>query len=79
MRTNIELDEELVREAQKYSSARTKRALVEDALRTLVEVRAAQRRREQYADRLRDLRLRVAGLQIRSRPLDVLDEDRNRP
>lgn len=78
MRTNIELNDELMREAGKYSSARTKRALVEEALRTFVQVREEERRRERYADRLRELRRRVANLQLRSRPLDILDEDRNR-
>jgi Arc/MetJ family transcription regulator len=32
MRTNIELNEDLLAEAQKYSTAKTKRAVVEEAL-----------------------------------------------
>jgi Arc/MetJ family transcription regulator len=37
MRTNIVLDEELIQEAFKYTQAKTKRELVELALREFVE------------------------------------------
>ena len=37
MRTNIELDDELVRQAMKHSGAPTKRAVVEAGLRLLVK------------------------------------------
>jgi Arc/MetJ family transcription regulator len=36
MRTNIEIDEELVQQAMRSSGARTKKAVVEAALRLLV-------------------------------------------
>ena len=39
MRTNIVLDEELVHEAQRLTGIRTKRALVEEALRVLITTR----------------------------------------
>ncbi len=39
MRTNIVLDDELVAEAQRLTGIRTKRELVHEALRTLIEVR----------------------------------------
>ena len=39
MRTNIVLDEELVREAFRVSRARTKKALVHEALEELIRVR----------------------------------------
>jgi len=38
MRTNIVLDEELVRKAQRLTGIRTKRELVNTALRTLVRL-----------------------------------------
>jgi Arc/MetJ family transcription regulator len=78
MRTNIVLNEELIREAQKYSQARTKRGLVEEALRTFVEVREAEKRRERYAERLQELRRKTAGIQLRTRPTELLDTDRRR-
>ncbi len=39
MRTNIVLDDELVKEARKLTGIKTKRALVDEALRTLVRTR----------------------------------------
>jgi len=39
MRTNIEIDDQLMREAMRSSGARTKRATVEAGLRLLVQVR----------------------------------------
>ena len=41
MRTNIVLDDDLVREAKKLTGIKTKRALVEEALRMLVRSRKA--------------------------------------
>ena len=40
MRTNIVLDEHLVKEAFRYSRARTKKDLVHEALRELIRVRS---------------------------------------
>jgi Arc/MetJ family transcription regulator len=42
MRTNIEIDDELLAEAMKVSGAKTKRATVEEALKQFVNL-AAQR------------------------------------
>lgn len=39
MRTNIELDETLVKEASRLTGIKTKRALVDEALRVLIRVR----------------------------------------
>jgi Arc/MetJ family transcription regulator len=39
MRTNIEIDDKLMRQAMRSSGARTKRAAVEEALRLLVQTR----------------------------------------
>ena len=39
MRTNIVLEDDLVAEAQKLTGIRTKRELVNEALRTLIKVR----------------------------------------
>lgn len=40
MRTNIEIDDELMRQAMRSSGARTKKAVVEEALRLLIQTRA---------------------------------------
>ena len=39
MRTNVEIDDELIKEAQRLSGLRTKRAVIEEALKMLVRVR----------------------------------------
>jgi Arc/MetJ family transcription regulator len=39
MRTNIEIDDLLMRQAMRGSAARTKRAVVEEALRLLIQTR----------------------------------------
>ena len=76
MRTNIVLNDELIREARRYSTAKTKRALVEEALRTLVRVRSEELRRATYRDRLRALEGKLAGLALRDSPADLLRQDR---
>jgi len=40
MRTNIEIDDDLMREAMRRSGKRTKRAVVEEGLRLLVQTHA---------------------------------------
>jgi Arc/MetJ family transcription regulator len=39
MRTNIDIDDRLMRQAMRSSDARTKRAVVEEALRLLIQTR----------------------------------------
>lgn len=43
MRTNIDIDDDLMREAKRASGQRTKRAVVEQALRLLVQTRGQAR------------------------------------
>lgn len=76
MRTNIVLDDELIREARRYSKAKTKRALVEEALRTLVRVRSEEQRRATHRDRLGARERKLAGLAPPDAPADLLRRDR---
>ena len=46
MRTNIEIDDELMQKAMAASNATTKRAVVEQALRLLVDIRGQRAIRE---------------------------------
>lgn len=78
MRFNVVLDEEILREARKYSSARTQRGLLEEALRTFVETKAAERRTENYRSRVRALDRKAAGLVLRESPHRILRSDRAR-
>jgi Arc/MetJ family transcription regulator len=77
MRTNIELDDELLAEAAKYSSARSKRRLIQEALATFVAVKAEERRRATYRERLEHLRARVRGVRLGVDTRDLIRTDRD--
>lgn len=78
MRTNIVLDDELVREAMRLSQARTKRAVVQEALTTFVRVKSEESRRGRYREHLQRLDSRLRGISLRKRPSEVLWADRDR-
>ena len=78
MRTNIELDDHLVREAKRLTGAKTKRSLIEQALTTLIEVKSAERRREEYGERLRSVQSKLSTVRLRENPSDILRQDRSR-
>lgn len=77
MRTNIELSDDLLAEAQKHSKAKSKRALVEEALAAFVAVRAEEQRRLTYKDRLDSLRQRTKTIRLRSDTRAILRKDRD--
>ena len=78
MRTNIELDDELMREARQLSRAKTKKGLIEEALVTFIEVETARRRRETYGKRLQELQTKLLKLRLRDSPTHLLRQDRSR-
>jgi len=78
MRTNIDLDDDLMREAKRYSSAPTKRALVEEALRAFVAAKSDRRRREDYAKRSAEIREMTSKLRLRKSSHTIIREDRDR-
>lgn len=77
MRTNIELSDDLLAEAQKHSKARSKRALVEEALAAFVAMKAEERRRSTYKERLESLRHKTKAVRLRSDTRDILRMDRD--
>ncbi|RMH55923.1 MAG: type II toxin-antitoxin system VapB family antitoxin [Candidatus Hydrogenedentota bacterium] len=78
MRTNIVINDELISEAMKYSSSRTKKGLIEEALRTFVAVKDREVRRATYARRVQELDRKLAELKLRESPGSVLRADRLR-
>ena len=78
MRTNIELNEDLVREASKLSRTKTKRALIEEALATFIQVETARRKRESYSERLQGVQSKLAEVRLRDSPKKLLRQDRSR-
>jgi|CXWL01.1.fsa_nt_gi Arc/MetJ family transcription regulator len=78
MRTNVEINDSLLQEAFRLSGARSKRAVIDAALRTYVETKAAEARRQTYRERLTRLEQRTADLRLRQPPSDLLRADRDR-
>ncbi len=72
------LDDELVRAAMAYAKVRSKKALVEEALRTFVAVKEAELRRFSYAERLAGILARTRRLELRESAADLLRADRER-
>lgn len=79
MRTNIVLNEELIEEAMKYSSAQSKSALIEEALRAFVQARALEQRKQNYERRVLLLRQRLDAVVTRESAVDLVRKDRERP
>ncbi len=77
MRTNIDLDDALLAEAAKYSTSRSKRRLIQEALATFVAVKAEERRRATYRERLERVRGRLADVRLRSDLRDLIRADRD--
>ncbi|AKJ65022.1 type II toxin-antitoxin system VapB family antitoxin [Kiritimatiella glycovorans] len=78
MRTNIVLDDALVQEAMQYSSARSKRMLVHEALATFVVVKREEQKRASYQERLADVRRRVGERRMSLSAVEAIRADRKR-
>lgn len=72
------LDDALIADAMKYSAARSKRAVVHEALVTYVAVKAEQQRVAGYRDRLAGVRRRLADAAPKTPVLKILRADRER-
>ena len=78
MRTNVVLNDKLLEEAMEFSAVKSKRAVIEEALKTFVEVKTKEKKTATYVDRLRELENSLSGVKLRKGPFDLLCEDRNR-
>ncbi len=78
MRTNIVINDELLKEAMDYTTARTKREIVEEALQTFIRIKEKERKTSSYTDRITDLDRKIQGLRLRKSPSEILREDRVR-
>ena len=77
MRTNIELNDQLVAEARKYSKAKSKRALVEEALSAFIAMKTEERRLWTYKERLNGLLAKTMAVRLRSDTREILRQDRD--
>ena len=73
----IELDDDLLAQAAKYSTARTKRRLIQEALATFVAVKEQERRSATYRERLEKVRARVLGMRLGVDARDLVRLDRD--
>lgn len=79
MRTNITLNDELLKEIFEYCPhLRTKQALVDFALKTLAELLAKQRRADSFRKRLSRIHDELQGTRMRTSVVDLIKADRNR-
>lgn len=78
MRTNIDLDDQLLQQAMRFSKARSKRALVHEALRSYVDAKLSEQRRSSYRERLNAVRSRTSSLRLGKSATEIVREDRNR-
>ena len=76
MRTNIVLNDQLLKQAGTYSQATTKRALVEEALQYFVTSRKEEDRRKNYSIRYAKHVERMKNIKINVSPLELLRQDR---
>ena len=77
MRTNIVLNDELLQEAARYAQRSTKKGVIEEALKTFIRVKAEERQKITYEQRLEKLQHKLAGLTLRESPLQLLRKDRD--
>ena len=78
MRTNIVLNDQLVDQALKYSHARSKRAVVEEALQTYVDMKEQEMKRESYAERLARMRRKLSKVRLEESSQETVRRDRER-
>ena len=78
MRTNVHLDEELLQAAMRLAGAKTKRAMLDQALRFFVERKNADRDLESYHERLKRVQAKTAGLRFEDSATDLVRQDRER-
>lgn len=78
MRTNIVLDDVLVKEAAAITGLRSKKDLIHRALQVLIQTEHESRQRARYDERILDLQQRTAELALRERPHQIVRADRDR-
>jgi Arc/MetJ family transcription regulator len=78
MRTNIELDDDLLAEAGRYAATRQKRAIVQEELTLYVATRREELRRTTYRERLQTVRAEVRKARVKSDAHDLVRRDRER-
>jgi Arc/MetJ family transcription regulator len=79
MRTNIELDDDLISKAMRYSSKRTKRDAVHEALAEYVTRREQEKKTRNYQTQVKVIQEKTRRLRFTKSAQDIIRDDRNRP
>jgi Arc/MetJ family transcription regulator len=79
MRTNIELDDDLISKAMHYSSKRTKHAAVHEALAEYVTRKEEEKKIRDYRAQVKVIQEKTKHLRFTKSSLDIIRADRNRP
>jgi Bacterial antitoxin of type II TA system, VapB len=75
----MRINSELLQEAARYTKATSKTALIEEALLVFVRVKAEERKRQGYAEKLRALEVRLSKqAPMRQGAREILRSDRTR-
>jgi Arc/MetJ family transcription regulator len=78
MRTNIDLDDALMKLAGAYSTASSKRALVHEALETYICVKAEEKKVSGYRQALETFRKEHPSIKSSISSVDLIRKDRER-
>lgn len=74
----MHLDDEVLREAMRLAGAKTKRAMLDQALRFFVERKTAERELESYRERLKRVQAKTADLHFAESAAELVRADRER-
>ncbi|HYM60171.1 MAG TPA: type II toxin-antitoxin system VapB family antitoxin [Thermoanaerobaculia bacterium] len=78
MRLTIEIDDKLLKKAMRLAKAQTKRGLIEEALRTLIDSLPAEQKSRKYREGLRKIEPLLRQIKVSESPIDLLRSDRDR-
>ena len=78
MRTNVIINDDLLKEALNYVKVKTKSALIEMALKALIETKSKELRDKNYTQRLHEIQNKLANTKFRENSSSIIKKDRER-
>ncbi len=78
LRASVIINADLLAEAAKYAGARSKSALIEQALKTYVELMSREDKSSAYRKQAAKLQSRLAGIVLRESAHELIRSDRQR-
>lgn len=78
MRTNVIINDDLLKEALNYVKVKTKSALIEMALKALIETKSKELKDKNYTQRLHEIQNKLANTKFRESSSSIIKKDRER-